>query len=492
MKWNKIFCAATCLVFFVGALFFINNNFWQDELYTLTNFVFVPIKLSLTDYHVANNHILFSVLLNLYKYFFGLSNFQFALLHPYYLRIVPLVFTISTIIFFYFSIKSLFNKRVSLIATSTLVSTFALLNFSVQLRGYSLSIFIAVIQLHYFLKILKSVNTSNKDIYILAIATIFSILCLPVNVYYAVAFIICLVFIYLLPINKQFTIVEKVNKPFILKLIVVLFVAILVSLIYYYWLFSNTATLEADFPLKPFSSDYLIQFFAIIFHFIHFRFYIYFIVCVSLFLFYKTYKQNATISLLCVVPVLVILFYFIIGFIHGTIIIQRIFLVLIPVFSLFIAYSTSQFFSIGWLKNKLYIFLLLNCFSLIISFFVAANKSINNNKNAIQTQDLINHYYLFNYNVVDAVNIAKKYSLESGTHLYINEGFGDSGIKYYLINFNVLYNEFTDSLLNTNHSFTLVSNNKILVEKLLIKKGWYFKKLMDDKFYYNVYYCFKK
>lgn len=492
MKLNKIICATTCLLFFVGALFFLNNHFWQDELYTLTNFVFVPLKVSLTDYHVANNHILFSALLNLCTYFPGLNNFQFTLLHPYFLRIIPFVFSILSIIFFYRSINSLFNKRVSLIATSTLVSTFALLNFAVQLRGYSLSIFIAVIQLHYFLQILKSVNSSNKNIYKLAITSVLSILCLPINIYYVTAFVICLLFVYFLPISNRFTIVEKVNKSFILKTVIALFIAIVISLVYYYWLFSHSSTLEADFPLKPFSLEYVIQFFAIIFHFVHFRFYFYFIVCVSVFLFYKTYKKNNTISLLYVIPVLVILFYFIICFIHGTIIIQRIFLVLIPVFSLIIAYTTNNFFNTKWLKNKLYIFLLLNCFSLIISFFVSAKKSIYNNKNAIHTQDLINQYYLFNYNVVDAVNIAKKYATETHTNLYINEGFGDSGIKYYLKNFNVHYKVFTDSLLNAKHAFTLISNNKKNIENVLIKKGWNFKKLVEDKFYYNVYFCFKK
>lgn len=492
MKWNKILCVTTCILFIGFALFFIQNDYWQDEIYTLSHFVFVPLKLTLTDYHVANNHILFSVLLNLCKHFSGLNSLPFFLQHPYYLRIVPLVFTVLTIVIFYFSIKSLFTKSISLIASSTLVTTFAFLNFSVQLRGYSLSIFIAVIQLHYFLKILKNANTNHTDIYKLALATLFSILCLPVNLYYATTFIISLIIIYLLPNHKKFNIAEKCNKPNILKLIFILFIIIGICLVYYYWLFSRTATLEASFPLKPFSTDYFVQFFAIIFHLVHYRIYFYVIVMISFYSFYKRYRRNKTISLLYVVPALIILLYFIICIIHGAVVIQRIFLVLIPVFALIISYSTDTFFRVRWLRNKLYIFFLLNFFTLIISFFVAAKKSVYTNKNSIHVHNLINHYYLFNYNAFDAVHIAKNYSNHSKTILFINEGFGDSGIKYYLQSFNIKFNDFSENSFINAKSFTVISNNKKNLEKELTQNGWHFKSLIDNKLYYNVYFCYKK
>ena len=37
----------------------LNNDFWNDELYTLDKFTFVPISQTLWDYHVPNNHIFF-------------------------------------------------------------------------------------------------------------------------------------------------------------------------------------------------------------------------------------------------------------------------------------------------------------------------------------------------------------------------------------------------------------------------------------------------
>ena len=57
-------------LFFTSALlYFFNNDFWQDEIYTITHFIYVPFKTVVTDYHTTNNHILFFFRVALSSYF---------------------------------------------------------------------------------------------------------------------------------------------------------------------------------------------------------------------------------------------------------------------------------------------------------------------------------------------------------------------------------------------------------------------------------------
>jgi hypothetical protein len=68
---------------------------------------FVPLSTTFTDYHVANNHILFNFLLNIYRHIVGINDLQQVLLHPFYFRIVPLMISfVGMIIFLYYCKKN--------------------------------------------------------------------------------------------------------------------------------------------------------------------------------------------------------------------------------------------------------------------------------------------------------------------------------------------------------------------------------------------------
>src|ERR1700733_8756601 len=65
-KQSSMFFFSILLISAVANLFFINNELWQDELYTLDHFVLVPISTTLSDYHSSNNHFVFNLIANIY------------------------------------------------------------------------------------------------------------------------------------------------------------------------------------------------------------------------------------------------------------------------------------------------------------------------------------------------------------------------------------------------------------------------------------------
>lgn len=41
-------------------------DFWSDEIYSVKEFILVPITKTLTDYHVPNNHVFANLIDNIY------------------------------------------------------------------------------------------------------------------------------------------------------------------------------------------------------------------------------------------------------------------------------------------------------------------------------------------------------------------------------------------------------------------------------------------
>lgn len=143
-------------------------------------------------------------------------------------------------------------------------------------------------------------------------------------------------------------------------------------------------------------------------------------------------------------------------------------------------------------KNFLPIMLSLNVLAVAISFAVANTTAELNNKNEVHTQDLINSYYQFYFNPKDAVIQAQQLAHEKNTTIYVQEGFGGSGIALYLNVFKIPFQYFDLKGKALPNSFIIVSNIKNKTEQWLDENEFLFEKKMDNKFHFNVYYCYKK
>lgn len=125
-------------------LYFVSErvitDFWSDEIYTLKHFVLVPLATTVHDYHVPNNHVFFSIILNVWAKVLGKETLHDVFLSPSAFRSLSLVFSISSIWLVYRVGCRIGDKWLGVMVASVLAFSISFFEFGIQLRGYSLSI----------------------------------------------------------------------------------------------------------------------------------------------------------------------------------------------------------------------------------------------------------------------------------------------------------------------------------------------------------------
>lgn len=116
------------------------SDFWADEIYTLKHFVLVPLSVTISDYHIPNNHVLFSLLLNLWTSLLGQDALRDVFVSPFSVRFFPLAFSLLSIYLVFRIGEEICDRWLGVIAASLLVFSLSFFEFGIQLRGYSLSI----------------------------------------------------------------------------------------------------------------------------------------------------------------------------------------------------------------------------------------------------------------------------------------------------------------------------------------------------------------
>lgn len=130
---------------------YLNLDLWYDEIFSLNFFVFVPIEKIVTEYPVPNNHVFANLLNHFYVHSFGLEDVD-LLENPWKIRILFVIYTVITIIYVYLIRKSFFDDLCGKISVLVIVTTLPFLNFTLQVRGYSISMsLISMLIYHSFL-----------------------------------------------------------------------------------------------------------------------------------------------------------------------------------------------------------------------------------------------------------------------------------------------------------------------------------------------------
>ena len=140
----------------------INIDFWNDEIYTIKNFVLTSLNNTITDYHVPNNHIFFNLINNIYLRIIGVDSLYTLLDCPWKLRILPFFYSFFTAYFIYKIGIKYANRTVGLLALILLMTSLPFYNFSLQIRGYSLSILLIVTLVYYLLLYYKIIYFFKK------------------------------------------------------------------------------------------------------------------------------------------------------------------------------------------------------------------------------------------------------------------------------------------------------------------------------------------
>jgi hypothetical protein len=158
------------------------QDFWTDEIYTLKYFVLVSPRTTVTDYHVPNNHIFFSLLLNIYSLILNIRTLSEIFQTPYLVRALPFVFSLGTIFYAYKIGRLASGKNAGILSASILIFTLSFYEFSLQLRGYSLSLFF--VSLLVFLSLSHLVEGAKyKIVLTIPVVTLLSYT-IPLNFYF--------------------------------------------------------------------------------------------------------------------------------------------------------------------------------------------------------------------------------------------------------------------------------------------------------------------
>ena len=181
-------CAATLpwIIYIIAA--YINLDFWYDEIYTLHHFVFVPISTTVTDYRAPNNHIFANILNHFYLNGFGIDDFD-LLREPWKIRLLMLFYTFLTFIYVYRTVRDFFGPIAGFFTVIILGSTLPFINFTVQVRGYTLSMTLLGMILYYKLHYYTGGSRISGSLVIILTSLLFYTI--PSNIY-----IIAPIFIY--------------------------------------------------------------------------------------------------------------------------------------------------------------------------------------------------------------------------------------------------------------------------------------------------------
>jgi hypothetical protein len=176
-KYTKYTLFTGVIIFVITLVANMTKQLWNDEIYSLVHFVFVPLNTSLTDYHSTNNHIFFNLINSFYLRLLGINSITILLRHPYLIRMVSLVYGIGTCIYVFKTAKLLYGRKEAFLALSILFTSLAFTNHVLQARGYSLSMMLCSMIFYYHMEFISKPRQKNLMILVLFTALlIYSIL----------------------------------------------------------------------------------------------------------------------------------------------------------------------------------------------------------------------------------------------------------------------------------------------------------------------------
>ena len=313
----------------------LNTDLWNDEIYTLRHFTLVPLLTTCTDYHVPNNHVFFNLINNIYLNIIGVKHLGSLMDHVWIIRIIPLIYTLLTIFVMYLISRKFFNKTTAFLSVIILLTTIPFLNYAAQVRGYSLSMLLFTLILYY---IMSGIVSSKTYKYILiAIFTALLIYTIPSNIYFVGSLIVFFIirFIYYLYLSKGKLAGSYLNLLLIISLSLGIGIALALYKPIFKEVFYNEYVVSHDINLHY--AKYITL--NVITGFISFRWILIVIFIIGmLFLFSSKYNKESKLFYL-IMFIFLYIFPFIISTLRGDEPPDRVFTILMPIFSIIISYG---------------------------------------------------------------------------------------------------------------------------------------------------------
>lgn len=116
------------------------NDLFCDEAYTLIHYVCKSYTDIVTTYDLPNNHIFFNLI---FKPWYSIV-YEYSL-PPAMLRIPPFLFSVFAMVILFYYLNNKWGNVASFIACFAVFTSQCVLNFTTQIRGYSLSLFLITV-----------------------------------------------------------------------------------------------------------------------------------------------------------------------------------------------------------------------------------------------------------------------------------------------------------------------------------------------------------
>ena len=318
---------------------------------------------------------------------------------------------------------------------------------------------------------------------ILLLFTSLSLLCLPTNIYIELSYLSLCFLLFVKPLFTSLFFNRTISKIHLISMASAIITGCLWTSLYYRWMLQQQPQNEFITTFHPFAIANLLQSVSIMYHFTGYRFYLILFFIAAFVLILMRLKKKAIAYCEILLPIFLFFVPFLFFFVHGAIIIQRTFLSLLPFFVLLTGLSLTYFSKYRYYALVYRITLVLNLLCIVFSFGKLIFTSKENNVIQNHQQDLVQHYYLVHFNELQSVLQAKKLVQKTSAVLYLRDGFGQTGIDYYLHAFNVPFVLYNDTI-QLPKKYLILTNKKIETEqKLRSEKNGFLQYFNPDQQY---------
>jgi hypothetical protein len=390
-------CLAVLYVF--GVVYFINDDLWNDEIYTLQHFVLVALRTTVTDYHVPNNHVLYSLICTIYLKIIGVQSLAVLMAKPFILRSIGLIFSVLNIYYLYKCAKKIGDKDTVFWTFLAFVTTLPLYSFQFQVRGYGLLMCLNSVFLHCFLCFQARQNWQNATKTILVGAlTLYAV---PSNLLVLFGFGVYSLIGVSFDFYKKRKFDFEANKTAIFS-VICLILAVLCSFLWYAPILKSVLNNDYINEKMPYSEVYRI-FKTCLIDFVGLRLVLFALSGLGIYFIIKNKTKEQTNTLILLI--LVVFMPFLISFIKHSATPSRVYTEIIPFSALLIGFTVDFYIkkleTIEKIQKYFNFIKIITVFTSILgiclSFNIAKRAITYDLQNAARTQELNVNYYQHAY-----------------------------------------------------------------------------------------------
>lgn len=490
-KQNNLSSKAMEIFFFIILFIWLYSDrlfldFWNDELYTLKNFVFTQVSITLTDYHAPNNHVFLNLLNNIYLKIIGVDSLYELMENPFLMRALPLLYFLILLFFIYKLSLEFFNKRTAQLSLLLLFTSIPYYHFAFQIRGYGLSALFLVLIVYYGLRFLKS--GKKTLLFLIAILTAFTFYTVLSNLYPLIG-LLCFLYAKILWENKEkssnlLNTFYQLPKNALFQLALSIKIGLLIGLFFYLPIFeevffNSVVQTKTNHPFLRlgYNSVYLLQ------GLISGRWIIAILAIIG---YMKNFNNHRNwgcffglIFFMTFIPILL-------SFLRWDRSPIRVFVVMIPLLTILFGIGLDLFWELireRLVEYKFY-FLGLSIIALV-NFQMEKSKIMHQIELDIQnngrSQDLYYQYYSYHYQPLTDIKYFYENIYDRKYPVFI-KGCEPHGIKHYLEKYNIKYYFFEDfdsikieekAFIITNHPYHLDSLSEFKITNLSKRNSYH-------------------